>query len=146
MHDSRFLFSYSGIKTLDFVCCILVRLKTFKLFHAVLKHLQGWCTTCCVVWDGSFLFLHLHLRELSGCLMQRIAYVNFCHRVCHCSCSLTYKAMDVYISCMVEMPLPELCPDVGLKCAGCWTEQVDLCNDPMERNWFDLIFGVQLII
>ena len=51
--------------------------------------------------------------------MQRIAYVNFCHRVCHCSCSLTYKAMDVYISCMVEMPLPELCPDVGLKCAGC---------------------------
>lgn len=140
MHDPRILFSYSGIKTLDFVCCILMRLKRFKIFHAVLKHLQGWCTTCCVAWDGSFLFLHLRLRELSGCLMQRIAYANFYHRVCHCSRSLTYKAMDVVISYMVEMPLPELCPDVRLKCAGCRTEQVDLCNDPMERHWFDLIW------
>jgi len=71
-----------------------------------------------VAYDGPFLFLHLYLRELLGCLMQRVAYTNFYH-VCHFSLSLKYKAVDVNISCMVEMPLPELCPDVGLKCAGC---------------------------
>lgn len=63
--------------------------------------------------------------------MQRVAYVNFYHHVCHCRLSLIYKAVDVNISWMVEMLLPELCPDVGLKCAVCLTEQVDLCDEPM---------------
>jgi hypothetical protein len=72
-----------------------------------------------MAWDGPFLFLHLHLRELSGCLMQRVACVNFYHHVCHISLSFIYRAVDVNISCMMEIPLPELCPDVGLKCAGC---------------------------
>ena len=115
-----FCFLIVGLKhALDFVCCTLVRLKRLKIFHAVLKHLQGWCTTCCVAQDGPFLFLHLCLREILGCLMQKVAYANFCQHVCHFSLGLICKAVDVNISCMVEMPLPELCPDVGLKSAGC---------------------------
>jgi hypothetical protein len=33
---------------------------------------------------------------------------------------------------MVEMPLQELCPDVGLNVLV--VEQVDLCNEPVERH------------